>query len=60
VITSERIAFPARGTTSQAIAMDYASAAGGNPTISIFDELRGYVSERSRRDGAPDNAQRAG
>jgi hypothetical protein len=32
-----------------AITSDYTSAAGANPTISIFDELWGYTSERSRR-----------
>ena len=34
---------------SLSIASDAASAAGGNPTISCFDELWGYTSERSRR-----------
>jgi hypothetical protein len=31
------------------VAADAASAAGGAPTISVFDELWGYTSERSRR-----------
>ena len=32
-----------------AIASDYTGAAGANPTISCFDELWGFTSERSRR-----------
>ena len=28
---------------------DYAGAAGASPSIVVFDELWGYVSERSRR-----------
>ena len=32
-----------------AIASDYAGSAGSNPTISVFDELWGFTSERSRR-----------
>jgi hypothetical protein len=28
---------------------DYAGAAGANPTITVFDELWGYTSERSHR-----------
>src|SRR5262249_24631901 len=41
--------FPAAGAAIAAIASDYAGAAGANPTISCFDELWGYTSERSRR-----------
>jgi phage terminase large subunit-like protein len=48
-ITQDRITFPATGAVIQAIASDYAGAAGANPTISVFDELWGYTSERSRR-----------
>src|SRR5215475_4551200 len=44
-----RIEFPATGAAISAIASDYAGAAGANPTISCFDELWGYTSERSRR-----------
>src|SRR5262249_2875831 len=44
-----RIEFPATGAAIAAIASDYAGAAGANPTISCFDELWGYTSERSRR-----------
>jgi phage terminase large subunit-like protein len=49
ICTSEKITFPAIGAVISAIASDYAGAAGGNPTISSFDELWGYTSERSRR-----------
>jgi hypothetical protein len=48
-ITAARIEFPQTGATIQAIGNDYAGAAGGNPTISSFDELWAYTSERSRR-----------
>jgi Phage Terminase len=48
-ITANQIEFPATGATISAIASDYAGAAGANPTISTFDELWGYTSERSRR-----------
>ena len=48
-ITADRISFPALDASIMAIASDAASAAGGNPTISCFDELWGYTSERSRR-----------
>ena len=48
-ITEGRITFPAFNATIVALASDYSSAAGANPTISCFDELWGYTSERSRR-----------
>jgi Terminase large subunit, ATPase domain/Terminase large subunit, endonuclease domain len=48
-ITSDKIIFPAIGAMFTAIPSDYAGAAGGNPTISIFDELWAYTTERSRR-----------
>ena len=48
-ITQTRITFPQTGAVIQAIGSDYAGAAGANPVISSFDELWGYVSERSRR-----------
>jgi phage terminase large subunit-like protein len=48
-ITSNKIEFKATGATITAIASDYAGAAGANPTITVFDELWGYVSERSQR-----------
>jgi phage terminase large subunit-like protein len=48
-VTASRIEFPATGASITALASDYASAAGANPTISIFDELWAFTSERSRR-----------
>jgi hypothetical protein len=48
-VTASRIDFPETGASVTAIASDYAGAAGANPTISIFDELWGYTSERSHR-----------
>jgi phage terminase large subunit-like protein len=48
-ITADRITFPALDAVIIALASDAASAAGGNPTISCFDELWGYTSERSQR-----------
>jgi phage terminase large subunit-like protein len=48
-ITQSRITFAQTGGVIQAIGSDYASAAGANPTISSFDELWGYTSERGRR-----------
>jgi phage terminase large subunit-like protein len=47
-VMSDKIEFNNGGTIT-AIASDYAGAAGANPTISTFDELWGYTSERSRR-----------
>ena len=50
-ITKDRIVFGrVFGNASiQAIASDYAGAAGANPTISCFDELWAFTTERSRR-----------
>jgi phage terminase large subunit-like protein len=48
-LTADRVTFAALDASIVAIASDAASAAGGNPTITVFDELWGYVSERSRR-----------
>ena len=45
----DRITFASTGATIRALASDFASAAGGHPTISVFDELWGYSSERARR-----------
>jgi phage terminase large subunit-like protein len=47
-VTRDKIEFN-DGSTITAIASDYAGSAGSNPTISVFDELWGYTSERSRR-----------
>ena len=49
-ITADRISFPAfAGATINTVASNYATAAGANPTVSCFDELWAYTSERSRR-----------
>ncbi len=48
-ITANQIVFASTGATITAIASDYAGAAGANPTVTTFDELWGYTSERSRR-----------
>jgi Phage Terminase len=48
-ITANRIVFEASGATITCLASDYASAAGGHPVISVFDEAWAYTSERSRR-----------
>ena len=49
-VTADKIVFPAfHNATVSAITSNYASAAGANPVISTFDELWGYVSERSHR-----------
>jgi hypothetical protein len=49
VITKDRIEFPASGSFIKALSSDYASAAGANPTIAVFDELWAYTSERAHR-----------
>jgi phage terminase large subunit-like protein len=49
-VTADKITFAAfHGATIAAVACDYTGMAGANPTISVFDELWGYVSENSRR-----------
>ena len=48
-VISDKITFGSTGATITAIAHDYAGAAGGNPTISVFDELWAFMSERSNR-----------
>jgi phage terminase large subunit-like protein len=48
-VTANRIEFSDPRATLSVIASDAAGAAGSNPCISTFDELWGYVSERSRR-----------
>lgn len=49
IINANKITFTSSGSTIIAIASDYAGAAGANPTIVVFDELWGYISERSHR-----------
>jgi phage terminase large subunit-like protein len=48
-ITASRITFPQTGAVIHAIGSDATSAAGAHPCVSSFDELWGFVSERSRR-----------
>lgn len=48
-MTANKITFTSTGSTIQAIASEYAGAAGSNPTMIVFDELWGYISERSQR-----------
>src|SRR5215469_2960460 len=48
-ITASKIVFTSTGSTITALANDYTGSAGANPTITVFDELWGYQSERSHR-----------
>ncbi|MGC2221830.1 MAG: terminase large subunit [Methylocella sp.] len=48
-ITQNKITFKSTGTFIQACASDYSGFAGGNPTLTICDELWGFVHEASRR-----------
>ena len=48
-ITQNKIIFRSTGTFIAACASDYSGFAGGNPTLTICDELWGFVHEASRR-----------
>src|SRR6516162_3619306 len=48
-ITANKVEFVSTGSTITALASDYAGAAGANPTITVFDELWAYTSERAQR-----------
>src|SRR6516165_346857 len=48
-ITAERITFISTGATIIAIPSDATTAVGANPTISAFDELWGFTTERDHR-----------
>jgi phage terminase large subunit-like protein len=48
-ITASRIEFLSTCATIDALASDYAGAAGANPSIVVFDELWGYTSESAHR-----------
>ena len=48
-ITADRITFTSTGATITALASDAASAAGGHPTLAVFDEAWGITHERGRR-----------
>lgn len=47
--TKNVIRFPATDTKIEALASEYAGAAGSNPGLTIFDELWAYYLERSQR-----------
>jgi phage terminase large subunit-like protein len=48
-LTAEKITFVSTGATITALPNNYAVVAGANPTITVFDELWAYISERSHR-----------
>jgi hypothetical protein len=48
-LANNRLTFKSTGSFIQACASDYAGFAGGNPSLTIFDELWGYISESARR-----------
>src|SRR5262249_33492967 len=48
-ITNTKIEFPSTKSTIEAIASDYAGAAGANPNFITFDELWAYTTEGARR-----------
>ena len=48
-ILSEKIEFTGTGATIVPIAGDYAGSAGAHPSITVFDELWGFTTERERR-----------
>src|SRR5690242_2770686 len=48
-ITADRIRFTSSASCSHACSSGYSGFAGVNPPLCIFDELWGYVSERSQR-----------
>ena len=48
-ITGKKIEFPNTGATIEAIASDYAGAAGSNAHFITFDELWAFTTESSRR-----------
>jgi phage terminase large subunit-like protein len=49
IITTTKITFRSTGGTIIALASDFTTAAGANPSCVCFDELWGYVSERDTR-----------
>jgi phage terminase large subunit-like protein len=48
-VTADKITFRSTGSFIQACANDYTGFAGSNPTLTICDELWGFVHEASRR-----------
>jgi len=49
IITQKQIVFKSTGTFIQACASDATGFAGGNPNLTVCDELWGFTSESSRR-----------
>jgi len=49
ILLATKITFPRTGAVIEAHSSDYAGAAGGNPNLSLFDELWGYTTEASHR-----------
>jgi phage terminase large subunit-like protein len=48
-VTSELITFHATKSIIRPLSSDYGSAAGGHPTIAVFDEIWNYTTARARR-----------
>jgi hypothetical protein len=48
-VLTDRIIFPSIGGSIRAIPSDYASAAGSNQNLAVFDELWAYTGERAHR-----------
>jgi phage terminase large subunit-like protein len=48
-VTADKIVFRSTGSFVQACASDYTGFAGSNPTLTICDELWGFIHEASRR-----------
>ena len=48
-VRADKIEFADTGAKIIPVAGDYTGAAGAHPTISVFDELWGFTSERARR-----------
>ena len=48
-VSSELITFKATNSSIRPLSSDYGSAAGGHPTIAVFDEIWNYTTTRARR-----------
>jgi phage terminase large subunit-like protein len=60
-VTAGRLEFIGTGSFIQACASDYSGFAGSNPSLTIYDELWGYVHEAARRlydEGVPSPTRR--
>lgn len=49
VVTNSAVTFPETDTKIEAIASEYAGAAGANPGLTVWDELWAYIHESSHR-----------